>query len=103
MSNIVWDWQPDEFSPPFTVKYGEGLDLDEDGAPIPVGVASDAGVVSVMALAPTLYHQGGKWFVVSMYDVPQGQRRTAASTLKMLVEQRWHDHIQATNQLENQS
>lgn len=99
MSKIVWDWYPSEFSPPFTVRYGEGLDCDEYGNQIQ---EDEAATVSVMANAPSLYHQGGKWFVVSMYDLPKGHRRTAVQALKLLVEQRWHEYINETEQ-ENQS
>ena len=92
---IRWDWRPEEFHPPFTIKYGQGLDLG-DGLP-----TAGPGVVSVMASAPQITYQELKWYVVSAYNVPKGQRRATARSLKAMCEMKWHEHIESTNQQES--
>lgn len=100
MSNIIWDWEPEKFKPPFTILYGDGLAVDED---YEWRVdKKKPGTVSIMATAfEPILHQNNQWYVVSMQDVPEGQRRTTARALKLLVEQKWADHINNINQ-ENQ-
>jgi hypothetical protein len=92
---IRWDWSPEEFHPPFTIKDGQGLYL-RDGLP-----TEGPGVVSVMARAPQLAHQEGKWYVVSAYNVPKDQLRATATSLKAMCEMKWHEHIESTNQQES--
>jgi len=94
---VSWDWDPKAFSPPFTVLYGEGLELDADEL-----TTDGPGVVSVMAVAPAQPHQGGKWFVCSAYNVPKGARRATAASLKAVCEMKWHEH-ETVNQSTNRS
>jgi hypothetical protein len=98
MSDVVisWDWDPEEFGPPFTVKYGEGLGGDYE---LP---SAGPGIVSVMASAPQITHQEGRWYVVSAYNVPKDKRRATATSLKAVCEMKWHEHIESINQQEKQ-
>lgn len=89
---IQWDWQPDKFDPPFTILYGQGLDYDdEEGNPLYSGDMSTC--VSIMGKAfDRDFNTGkaeGKWYVVTGYDVPKGQRRLFAQNMKALVEMRY--------------
>lgn len=94
--DIRWDWDPEHFSPPFTIRYAQGLHQDSE-------LTSDGpGVVSVMASAPHITHQEGKWYVVSAYNVPEGQRRATATSLKAMCEMKWHEHNEPSNQQEKQ-
>ena len=92
---IRWDWDPEDLHPPFTIKYGQGLDHDYELA------SEGPGVVSVMASAPHMTLQKGKWYVVSAHNVPKGQRRATARSLKAMCEMKWHEHIESTNQQES--
>ena len=85
--NMHWDWRPNEFSPPFTVRYIDGLRTRSED------------VVAIMAHAPRLGDKDHKWYVVSITDVPKEQQSTAGEALKLLVEQRWYSEMQ---QQENQ-
>jgi len=95
--HVRWDWDPEKFSPPFTIRYEKGLEQDDDDT-----AADGPGVVSVMAVAPQIPHQGGKWFVCSAYNVPEGQRRSTAASLKAVCEMKWHEH-ETVNQSTNRS
>jgi hypothetical protein len=94
--DIRWDWDPENFDPPFTIRYAQGLEQEYE---LP---SEGPGVVSVMASAPHITHQEGKWYVVSAYKVPKGQRRATATSLKAMCEMRWHEHIESINQQEKQ-
>jgi hypothetical protein len=103
---LNWDWDTDEFRPPFTILYGKGLEFWEGTSRlVPKEFSHD---VSIMARAndPRINADTvlGKWFVVTAYNVPKGQRRATAQSLKLLCEMKWSEYsnnLQSTQ--ENQS
>ena len=87
---INWDWRPDSFTPPFTILYGYGLDYDGDDSDYR---QSDKTCVSIMAKSHdydiNTGRAKGKWYVVTGYAVPKGQRRSFAQSMKALVEMKY--------------
>jgi hypothetical protein len=84
---INWDWSPESFTPPFTILYKHGLDYDGDEGEYR---QSDDTCVSIMAVTHeqecNTGKAAGRWFVVTGYDVPKGQRQVFAQSMKALCE-----------------
>lgn len=87
---LNWDWRLEAFTPPFTILYGHGLDYDGDEG---VFRESDETCVSIMGRAVqdgiNRGKANGRWYVVTGYDVPKGQRRAFAQSMKALVEMKY--------------
>jgi hypothetical protein len=89
---IVWDWHPEDFSPPFSVQYARGLTIDSDGRTV-IDENTYRAAVSIMAVAPDMESQGGKWYVVTAYNIPADQMETTEQSLLALCEMKWAEHI----------